>query len=61
MYLENSKKLVIDIDNARLSLPDTIDRPGSIDVDDEIIERVQYSQFSYEPDVARIVSYLEGV
>lgn len=55
MYLENSKKLVIDIDNARLSLPDTIDRPGSIDVDDEIIERVQYSQFSYEPDVARIV------
>ncbi|NLK43627.1 MAG: AMIN domain-containing protein [Tissierellia bacterium] len=59
MYLENSKKLVIDIEDAELSLATTKDRPGSIDLDDEVIERVQYSQFSYEPNITRIVVTLK--
>lgn len=60
MYLESSNKLVIDIENAKLSLPDTKDKPGSIDVDDEIIERVQYSQYSYEPNITRVVVTLKN-
>lgn len=60
MYLENSKKLVIDIKDAKLSLADTKDKPGTINVDDEIIEKVQFSQFSYDPNVTRVVITLKN-
>ena len=59
MFLESSNKLVVDIENALLSLPNTLDRPGAIEVEDEIIERIQYSQFSYEPSITRVVVTLE--
>lgn len=59
MFLENSNKLVVDIENALLSLPNTLDRPGAVEVEDEIIERIQYSQFSYEPSITRVVVTLE--
>ncbi|MFA7533731.1 MAG: N-acetylmuramoyl-L-alanine amidase family protein [Tissierellaceae bacterium] len=59
MFLESSNKLVVDIENALLSLPNTLDRPGAVEVEDEIIERIQYSQFSYEPSITRVVVTLE--
>ncbi|MFA5577791.1 MAG: N-acetylmuramoyl-L-alanine amidase [Tissierellaceae bacterium] len=60
MFLEKSNKLVIDIENSLLSIANTKDRPGSIELDDEIIERVQYSQFSYEPSITRVVLTLRN-
>lgn len=59
MFLDTSNKLVIDIENSLLSLPITVDRPGAIEVEDEIIERIQYSQFSYEPSITRVVVTLK--
>lgn len=59
MYLESSKKLVIDINNAKILLQNNSNTFGTINVNNETIEKVQYSQYSYEPMVARVVITLQ--
>lgn len=59
MYLEGSKKLVIDINNAKILLQNNSNTFGIINVNNETIEKVQYSQYSYEPMVARVVITLQ--
>lgn len=59
MYLESSKKIVIDIKDAKLSLKDTKDTPGSLPVEDDIIESIRFSQFSYNPMITRVVVTLK--
>jgi len=61
MFLENPNRLVIDIDDAILNLKgDTLFEGGVgiINVNDNPINKVNISQFSYEPNVVRIVIHL---
>lgn len=53
--LPGTNKLVIDIDNAILDISGQGDRSGSISVNDGAIIKVDYSQYSYGPDVVRLV------
>lgn len=55
MFLQDVNKLVIDIKDSKLALENTGDTPGTIDINDDFIEKVQYSQFSYEPNITRVV------
>ena len=52
--LAGTNKLQIDIDNATLNINGKGDSPGSISVNDEDIVKVEYSQYSYGPDVVRL-------
>lgn len=58
-YLPISNKLVIDITSSRLEMKNTIDAPGKIVVDDKYIEEINYSQFSYNPKITRVVISLK--
>jgi len=60
IFLSDSNKLVIDIKDSKLKMPNTLDIPGTILVDDENIEKVQYSQFSHKPDITRVVITLKS-
>ncbi len=60
IFLSDSNKLVIDIQNSKLALTATGDEPGSISIDDTFIKDIQYSQFSYEPSVTRVVVTLKN-
>ena len=57
MYLDSSGKLVLDFPDARINIPGRLDTPGDIALDDELITRVQYSQFTIPPNpyTARVV------
>jgi|GEM_PF-355701 len=57
MYITLSNKLVIDIDNAILSIPGTLARPGEINLDGGNLQKVNYSQFTTipQPYVTRVV------
>ncbi|MCQ4925714.1 N-acetylmuramoyl-L-alanine amidase family protein [Tissierella carlieri] len=61
MFLQDSNKLIIDIKDSKLSLENTKDAEGTIDVKDSIIEKIQYSQFSKEPNITRIVVTLNQI
>lgn len=61
MFLQDANKLVIDIKDSKLAIGSAGDNPGTIDVNDDIIGKVQYSQFSYEPNITRIVITLNKV
>ncbi len=61
MFLQDSNKLVIDIIDSKLSLENTKDTPGTIEINDSIIGKIQYSQFSKEPSITRIVITLNQV
>lgn len=55
MFLPDSNKLVIDIQNAVLNLLGSGDAFKEIRVDDENFYSVQYSQYSYKPFITRLV------
>lgn len=55
MFLQESNKLVIDIKDSKLSLSNSGNAPGTINVNDNIIDKIQYSQFSSNPNITRIV------
>lgn len=55
LFLPDSNKLVIDIQNSKLNLKNTGDAPGEIKVDDVNFGRVQYSQYSTNPYTTRVV------
>lgn len=59
MFLNDSNKLVIDISNSKLALKNSGDGPGTINIGDNILEKVEYSQYSYNPDITRIVVSLK--
>lgn len=54
-YIEESNKMVIDFKESKLQLKNTKDAPGAINVDDDFIKEVRYSQLSYDPDITRVV------
>ena len=58
MFLPASNKLVVDIENARLDVEGSRDRPGDFFVDGEVLTRLQYSQFTISPYTTRIVMTL---
>ncbi|MBU5256132.1 N-acetylmuramoyl-L-alanine amidase family protein [Tissierella praeacuta] len=55
MFLQDSNKLVIDIKDSKLDLIDVKNNQGIINVNDGIIENIEYSQFSSEPSITRVV------
>lgn len=59
LFLPDSNKLVIDIENSVLNIPGTLDQPGDIRVNDKDFTRVTYSQYSRNPYTTRIVVELE--
>ncbi|HZJ98805.1 MAG TPA: N-acetylmuramoyl-L-alanine amidase family protein, partial [Tissierellaceae bacterium] len=54
-FLSASNKLVIDIENSKLSNIENFSIPYDMPVMDEIIQRVQYSQFTTDPYTSRLV------
>lgn len=60
ILLSDNNKLVIDIKDSKLVLKDTLDTPGTISVNDKIIDKVEYSQFSYDPNITRVVITLKN-
>jgi len=50
MYLEGSGKLVLDFKDARLNIPGKVDAPGDFSLEEDLIQRVQYSQFTIPPN-----------
>lgn len=54
LFLPDSNKLVVDIDNARLNT-NKQDTPGDISVVDESFSRVTYSQYNTNPFITRVV------
>ena len=53
--LPGTNKLVIDIKNAKLNVNSQGDKPRSISVNDDNFTKLDYSQYSYGPDVVRVV------
>ena len=54
VFIEETLTFVIDIKEAMLLQKDTLDAPGAMKIDDNIIKEIRYSQFSYKPDVMRV-------
>lgn len=50
MYLEGSGKLVLDFKDAKLDIPGRMDAPGDFTLEEDLIQRVQYSQFTIPPN-----------
>lgn len=50
MYLEGSGKLVLDFKDAKLNIPGRVDAPGDFTLEEDLIKRVQYSQFTIPPN-----------
>lgn len=57
--IEENLTFVIDIKDAKVLQKDTLDAPGIINVNDDTIKEVRYSQFSDRPDITRIVIFLK--
>lgn len=60
LFLPDSNKLIIDIDNSVLDIPGKADTPGDIKVNDQDFSRVTYSQYDTSPYLTRIVVELNG-
>lgn len=58
LFLPDSNKLVVDIQDSQLRTS-AGDTPGDIRVNDELIDRVTYSQYEINPYVTRIVIELD--
>ena len=54
-FLSASNKLVIDIENSKLNNIENFSIPYDMPVMDEIIQRVEYSQFTTDPYTSRVV------
>ncbi len=59
IYLKESKKLVIDMEETKLNIKSSGDKPGILDEMNKQVEKVQYSQFSYSPMITRAVITLK--
>ena len=59
LFLPDSNKLVIDIENSRLNITGTMDQPGNIKVNDNQLMGITYSQYDTSPFVTRIVVELK--
>ncbi|WMM23855.1 N-acetylmuramoyl-L-alanine amidase family protein [Tissierella sp. MB52-C2] len=57
VFIEDSNKLVIDINDSKILVNNTTS--GVIDVNDGIIEKVEYSQFSSDPSITRVILTLK--
>lgn len=55
MFLPDNNKLVIDIENSKLNMPSTGDEFRKIDVIDDNFSTLEYSQYSINPYVTRVV------
>lgn len=53
--LSRNDKLIIDIEDALLNIKGKGDKAGSISVRDDDFTKVEYSQYSLEPDIVRVV------
>lgn len=61
MYIDTTKKVVIDIPDAMLDIGRDRDTPGNINIDNGVVEKVQYSQFTISPYTTRVVlTFNEG-
>ncbi len=60
LFLPDSNKLVIDIDNSVLNIPGKAGQAGEILVNDKDFSRVTYSQYTTSPYATRIVVDLKG-
>lgn len=58
-FIPTSNKLIIDIKNAKLDIRGNGDKPGDMLVEDQLITRLQYSQFTIGPYTTRIVLTLD--
>ena len=54
-FLAASNKLIIDIETSKLNKMENFSIPSDMAVMDEIIQRIQYSQFTNDPNTSRIV------
>ncbi len=54
-FLSGTNKLIFDIENSTLSTSGNFSIPNDMTVMDEVIQRVQYSQFTIDPNTTRIV------
>lgn len=55
MYIDATNKIVVDVKDARLDIGSLRDTPGNIKVDNGVVEKVQYSQFTVNPFITRLV------
>ena len=58
--VRDSDELVIDVQNAKLDLPKTGNQPVVVPVADRNIKWVEYSQYSIDPYITRIVIKMNG-
>lgn len=54
VFIEETLTFVLDIKDTMLLEKDTLDAPGAMKIDDDIIKEIRYSQFSRKPDVMRV-------
>ena len=57
----DSKKLIIDIQNTKLDVPNTGDEHVTIPIKDENIKKLSYSQYSRNPYITRIEVEMNGI
>ena len=60
LFLPDSNKLIIDIKNSKLNLKNTGNAPGNIQANDVNFSKVEYSQYSTNPYITRIVVTMNG-
>lgn len=60
LFLPDSNKLIIDIKNSKLNLKDTGSGSGNIQANDAHFSKVEYSQYSTNPYITRIVVTMNG-
>lgn len=54
-YIERENKLVVDLIGSKLEINSKGDAPGIININDNLIKQVRYSQFSSNPYITRLV------
>ncbi|MSU00268.1 N-acetylmuramoyl-L-alanine amidase family protein [Tissierella pigra] len=57
VFIEDSNKLVIDINDSKILVNNTTS--GVINTNDSIIDKVEYSQFSTDPSITRVILTLK--
>ena len=60
LFLQDLGIFIIDIKDAKLGIQNLKDDRGVIFLDDNNIDKIEYSQFSNEPSIARVVVYLKN-
>lgn len=60
MFIQASNKLVLDFENARIDLRGSSQTVGDFFVNGQVVQRLQYSQFTLNPYTTRVVLTLTG-